>query len=477
MPSPIGRVPAYRLHKPSGQARVIVNREHLYLGKYGSAESREKYARLIAELASAGGQAVKTANAPASMPPISVNEMLLAYWRFAKTLYQKDGEPTKELACMREALRPVRELYGSTPAREFGPKTLKAVRRHMVDQGLSRGVVNHRLSRIKRAFKWASGEELIPPSVSHGLQAVGGLRFGQTQARETDPIRPVADLCVAVVLPFVTPHVAAMIKLQRLTGMRAGEMVVMRPCDIDMTGAVWVYEPFNHKNRWRGHRKQIPLGPEAQRILQPFLNREPQAFLFSPQEAEAWRLENRPPYHGRQRKTPVYPSELRQREKLKAARRQRRKPKRPKRARYDTDSYRRALDYGFKKAKKAGFVNRMLTNRQGNLKQRLIQVITRSSKQNRKPRKGGERGRTRRHRHRAQNGSTALSRGRSANWRPRSARRAAGNSGRVAPLSQNSPPNTETPGIRSTNTLSSVDGVWGAEFRKSCENYRAGGLQ
>ncbi len=57
MPSPNGRVPAYRLHKPSGQARVIVNHEHIYLGKYGSVESRKKYARLIAELASANGQA------------------------------------------------------------------------------------------------------------------------------------------------------------------------------------------------------------------------------------------------------------------------------------------------------------------------------------------------------------------------------------------------------------------------------------
>ena len=25
-----GHAPAYRLHKPSGQARVIINREHIY---------------------------------------------------------------------------------------------------------------------------------------------------------------------------------------------------------------------------------------------------------------------------------------------------------------------------------------------------------------------------------------------------------------------------------------------------------------
>ena len=270
--------------------------------------------------------------------------MILAYWRFAKTHYVKDGKPTRELDGMREALRPLRQLYGSTAAGEFGPKKLKAVRQHMIDQGLSRGVINHRIGRIKRMFKWAVAEELVPPSVYHGLQAVAGLSFGRTAARETEPIRPVPDLYVAAVLPFVSPHVAAMIKLQRLTGMRPGELVIMRPCDIDTTGEVWIYEPFDHKNRWRGHRKQIPWGRKPRGSSQPFLDRDPQAFLFRPQEAEHGGLQNRPPYHGRQRKTPVYPSELRRREKVKAGPAQQRKPKRPKGERYDTNSYRRAIE-------------------------------------------------------------------------------------------------------------------------------------
>ena len=50
------RVPAYRLHKPSGQARVIIDGQHIHLGRYGSPESREKYARLIAERAVSPGQ-------------------------------------------------------------------------------------------------------------------------------------------------------------------------------------------------------------------------------------------------------------------------------------------------------------------------------------------------------------------------------------------------------------------------------------
>jgi integrase len=223
----------------------------------------------------------------------------------------------------------------------------------MVDQGLSRGVVNHRISRIKRVFKWAVAEELIPSLVYHSLQAVGGLRYGQTAARETEPIRPAPDEHIEAVLPFVSPTVAAMIRLQRISGMRTCELVIMRPCDIDRSGDVWIYEPFDHKNRWRGHRKLIPLGPQAQAIIAPFLARDGSAYLFSPREAEAWRLANRPVHYKPNRKTPIYPSELKAREKAKQARRKR-TPKRPKRDHYDTDSYRRAIEYGLKKAEKAG---------------------------------------------------------------------------------------------------------------------------
>jgi integrase len=355
MPHRNGHIPAYRLHKPSGQARVIINHEHIYLGKFGSPESREKYGRLIAELSTDGGAVSLIASADRGQSGLTVNDLILAYWRFAKSHYVRDGKPTTTVDSIRAALRPVRELYGSTPAAEFGPKSLKAVRQQLIGAGLSRGVINKRIGQIKRAFKWAVAEEMAPPSVYHGLQAVVGLTFGRSKARETEPIKPVPDLYVAIVLPFVSPVVAAMIKVQRITGMRAGEVVIMRPCDIDTSGDIWIYEPSDHKGRWRGHRKQVPLGPEAQRILVPYLNRDPQAFLFSPQESEAWRLEHRPPYHGRQRKTDIYPCELKRRQTLKQARRKRRNRKRPKRDRYDTNSYRRAIEYGWKRVKKAGF--------------------------------------------------------------------------------------------------------------------------
>ncbi len=228
MPNRPRRTPSYRHYKPKNLGVVRINGHDEYLGPYNSDESWEKYHRLIAEwLGNPQKEPVPAENTDQSNSPITVKELILSYWQFAKKYYSKGGEPTKELTGMQEAIRPLRQLYGNTEAGEFGPKSLKTVRQHMIQAGLSRGVINHRVNRIKRVFKWAVAEELISPSILHGLQALAGLRYGQTTARETDPVRPIPDLYVAMILPFVTPHVAAMIKLQRLTGMRAGEIVVM----------------------------------------------------------------------------------------------------------------------------------------------------------------------------------------------------------------------------------------------------------
>jgi len=79
-------VPAYKRHKPSGQARVIIDGRQVYLGKYGSPESREKYARIIAEMAVPGAHPLGTAT---ERSQVLVVELCAAYLVHADAYYRK----------------------------------------------------------------------------------------------------------------------------------------------------------------------------------------------------------------------------------------------------------------------------------------------------------------------------------------------------------------------------------------------------
>ena len=76
-----------------------------------------------------------------------------------------------------------------------------------------------------------------------------------------------------------------------LTGARIGELVIMRPVDIDTTGRVWSYCPAEHKTAHYGHNRRIYIGPRAQQAIRPFLTRPVDAYLFDPREAVAERAD------------------------------------------------------------------------------------------------------------------------------------------------------------------------------------------
>jgi integrase len=328
------RTPSYRLHKPSGQAVVTLDGKDFYLGRHGSPESRAEFDRMVAEWLSNGRRLPAPASPSGS--DLTVNEMLLAYLRHAEAYYVKNGEPTSEPANIALAFRPLRQLYGHTLAKNFGPLALKTVRQALIDSGLCRNEVNKRAGKIVRAFKWAVGEEMIPPSVHHGLRAVSGLRRGRADVRESRPVKPVPEAFVDAIRPHVARQVWVMIQLQRLSAMRPGEVCILRTCDLDTSGKVWVFTPETHKTEHHGRERTIFLGPQAQAVLRPWLRTDLSAYLFSPREAmEELRAEQR-----QNRKTPLTPSQR--------ARGRRRRPRKEPGDHYTTESYRRAIAYGCK---------------------------------------------------------------------------------------------------------------------------------
>jgi integrase len=317
-----GTPPSYQRHS-SGQARVRLTLpdgrcKDILLGEYGSPESYQEYERVLA-VWRANGQCGAEPTADRSSD-LTVNELILAYWRFAENYYVKDGKPTSEQDVIRFTMRFVKQLYGHTPAKEFGPSALKAVRQVMIDhpitrkvkvkdlasgevrqeekvlrRGLARKTINKLVGRIKRMFGWAVEEDLLPVTVHLALLRVKGLKKGKDRAREKPRVKPVADAYVEAVLPLLPPTVRTMIEVQRLCGGRPQDVVQLRAIDIDMTGPVWEYHPPRYKTEHHhdadgpDRERIVFLGPKAQALLKPYLTLNVTDYLFTPKRSEEGR--------------------------------------------------------------------------------------------------------------------------------------------------------------------------------------------
>ena len=362
-------VPSYRLHRQSGQAIVTLSdrqtgqRRDYLLGPFDSPESHAEYTRLLMEKQSSEGR-LPGKSGDGVPSDLTINELMLDFVRYAEKYYVKAGQPTSEQETIRHALRFLKP-YGNSIARSFGPLGLRAVRDSMIAHkvtcktkvkdadgnvqevekvlrdGLSRGTINRQIARIKLMFKWAVGQELVPAESYHRLACVEGLRRGKAGARERPRVRPVADDVVNATLPHLSAVVADMVRLQRLTGARPGEIVQLCATDIDRSGDVWEFRPERHKTEHHDRERIIFFGPQAQMIINRYLGLDLSGPLFRPGQSEAARNAGR----RKDRKTPMWPSHLQMQEQKK-----KRRSRRLLHEAYDVSTYRRAITRACAKA-------------------------------------------------------------------------------------------------------------------------------
>ena len=326
--------------RPSGDlAYVRIQGTKFYCGDWGTPQADEVYQRIITEWL-----ATKRTPATTKAEPVTVRVLVAAFLDHAETFYVKNGRLTRSYTNFLRVSRLLVELYGGVPVNQFGPLSLESLRERLinsrksptgirVEKPLSRYTANKYVGLICQIFSWGVGRELVKPETHYALSKLPPLKKGKTRAIELPPVKPVADEAVEKTLPFLPSPVAAMVRLQRLTGMRPGEVRAMRLCDIDTTPAEWLYIPWEHKTEHHDCPRLIALGPQSQSILMPWLidrADSPEKWLFSPADSMAER-------HAKARecrKTKVQPS---QRDRSKA------KPKTQPGDQYTTDSYRRVI--------------------------------------------------------------------------------------------------------------------------------------
>jgi integrase len=271
MPKLVHQLPKYALHKPTGQARVKFNGKVTYLGRFGSPESKELYAQFVASLGNPQ-VAKKAASAPSQNSNPLVGELVIQFYQHAEVYYRRNGKPTGEATTVRACLRPLTRRFGELPATEFGAKKLKQVREDMIQIGWARNTINKATSIIKRLFRWAGEEEIVPAEIAGAIWTVRGLEKHRSLAREKEPVVQVPDEIIDATLPHVSEIVADLIRIMRLTGSRPGEAINMTKTEIDMTDPeCWVFSPRFHKTSHKGKERHIKIGPRAQAVLMPWI--------------------------------------------------------------------------------------------------------------------------------------------------------------------------------------------------------------
>jgi hypothetical protein len=149
--------PSYRRHS-TGQAFVEIRGRRYYLGRHGTEASRQAYRRKLDELwIKPPEPAPELELTPAQVDRLTVIDLLTAYRPHAEAWYRKNGQPTGTFANLAPAMRRLREQFGPTLARDFGPLRFKAVRETWIKEGKAVKTVNEYANAVRRVFRRDKG--------------------------------------------------------------------------------------------------------------------------------------------------------------------------------------------------------------------------------------------------------------------------------------------------------------------------------
>jgi len=322
------KIPALRRWRTRDVAYVNYRGRKYYFGKWGEASTRERYFAFVQRLTS-GDAPIEISDDP------TVAELVLAFFEARKSYYVKNGVQTRQLQRFRAASEYFLKLYPDLPVKALGPKKLLEVRSVMEkSERFSRTYINTLVSCFRHIIKYGVEIEIVPAEVLTSLQAVAPLKRGRSSAREVDRVKPVSASDVEATLRELSSVVADMVRVQRLTGMRPGEVCAMRAGDLVESGDVLVYVLRSDKTDYKrelGTKKRIPLGPKARSIVLRYaVGASEDDYLFTPAEA----LLERRAKEREKRKSPIT-KQTRERDSRRSSRRVA--------PCYNNNSYRRAI--------------------------------------------------------------------------------------------------------------------------------------
>jgi integrase len=312
---------------------VYIGKKKIMLGRTGSPEAEAAYRQIQVQVLTD-----PTFSAP-KPGLVTVDNLCLAYLQYAQ-----ENDPG-HYSTIKTAIEILLKNFAGQAVDVLDSRHFLVLQDMFVQYGVSRKYCNDLMKFIRAMLKWGVLRKLVAHQVYFEAKLVPALKEGKTRAYETPEQQPVPDWVVLRTLPFMSPTVATMVQVQRLTGMRPSEICKMRVGDIDRKrgNGLWYYSP-KHKTEKHIGKKPIPLGKPEQELIAPYLEgKKPLEAVFSPRTAmQEWHAERRA-----NRKTKVSPSQQeRDRQRAKNPR-----PRQPHEF-YDRNSYRIAILNAIKKGNK-----------------------------------------------------------------------------------------------------------------------------
>lgn len=280
------QLPSMRWSGAHRQFVVDLSRQRHYLGGE-QADAAARYDQLVQTWIAGGRQPLKAAR---DEPVDTVADLIRAYLEWLSSTHRKRGRETTHVEQARLVLRKFEAIHGRLALSEVTARHMRQwgdwLARHPNRQGgkLARSTIRMYTSQVRLAFQWGVTRSLVSAAVL--AEVAAPLTHGRVgEPRES--VKPPPEEDVEAATRETQAHVAAMIRLMRATGMRPAELCGMRPCDVDRSGPVWVYRVHHDWDKTIHHDEHaprvVPIGPRAQALLAPWLDRcrQPEDFVWT----------------------------------------------------------------------------------------------------------------------------------------------------------------------------------------------------
>jgi integrase len=271
-------VPKYRIHKASGQARVTLNNKTYYLGKYGTKKSWEKYYELIENYTrnkyhhNTDNKEINTTTPPTktSINNITCHQLCIEFLDDNKKTLRKPA-----YSKYKSVIKTVLQYYKKIPVNDFAPNSLMFIQDKWVKMNYTKDTITAYSQALKNIFKWGHLHYYVKPDTLLDLKLTPNSPHDEN-IKENRKVSPVPLDLVEKTLPHLPQNVQDIIRLQLHTAARPQDICNMTKNEINTSQEIWIYNPLNHKTKHKNKTRIIPLGPNAQKILTPYLTNTPE---------------------------------------------------------------------------------------------------------------------------------------------------------------------------------------------------------